>query len=25
MHKLDIHSIAGLVRYAVRNSIVQAT
>jgi DNA-binding NarL/FixJ family response regulator len=24
MHKLDVHSIAGLVRYAVRNSIVQA-
>ena len=24
MHKLDIHSVAGLVRYAVRNSIVQA-
>lgn len=24
MHKLDIHSIAGLVRYAVRNSIVEA-
>jgi DNA-binding NarL/FixJ family response regulator len=24
MHKLDVHSVAGLVRYAVRNSIVQA-
>jgi hypothetical protein len=24
MQKLDIHSIAGLVRYAVRNCIVQA-
>jgi DNA-binding NarL/FixJ family response regulator len=24
MHKLDVHSIAGLVRYAVRNFIVQA-
>jgi DNA-binding CsgD family transcriptional regulator len=24
MHKLDVHSVAGLVLYAVRNSIVQA-
>jgi DNA-binding NarL/FixJ family response regulator len=24
MHKLDVHSVAGLVRYAIRNSIVQA-
>jgi DNA-binding NarL/FixJ family response regulator len=24
MHKLDLHSVAGLVRYAVRNCIVQA-
>jgi len=24
MHKLDIHSVAGLVRYAVRNNIVEA-
>jgi DNA-binding NarL/FixJ family response regulator len=24
MHKIDVHSVAGLVRYAVRNSIVQA-
>jgi DNA-binding NarL/FixJ family response regulator len=24
MYKLDVHSVAGLVRYAVRNSIVQA-